>query len=94
VLSVFDLIAILLALTATFGWINHVLIKLPHTIGLLLMGLIASLVLIGIEVAWPRVHLYEDLMRLLRQIDFRATVLDGLLAFLLLRVHSMLISHS
>lgn len=83
VLSVFDLIAILLVLTAVFGWINHVLIKLPHTIGLLLMGLVASLVLIGIEVAWPQVHLYEDLTILLRRIDFRATVLNGLLAFLL-----------
>jgi CPA1 family monovalent cation:H+ antiporter len=83
VLSVFDLIAILLVLTAVFGWTNHVLIKLPHTIGLLLMGLVASLVLIGIEVAWPQEHLYEALTVLLRQIDFRATVLEGLLAFLL-----------
>jgi monovalent cation:H+ antiporter, CPA1 family len=81
--SVFDLIAILLVLTAVFGWINHVLIKLPHTIGLLLMGLVASLALIGVEIARPEVHLYEDLMVLLRQVDFRATVLNGMLAFLL-----------
>jgi CPA1 family monovalent cation:H+ antiporter len=32
-LSAFDLIAILLVLTATFGWINHRIIRLPHTIG-------------------------------------------------------------
>lgn len=82
-LSVFDLISILLVLTAVFGWVNHVLIKLPHTIGLLLMGLVASLVMIAVEVAWPQERLYEDLSLLLREIDFRATVLDGLLAFLL-----------
>ncbi|MBL0406217.1 sodium:proton antiporter [Microvirga aerilata] len=82
-LSVFDLIAVLLVLTATFGWFNHVVIRLPHTIGLLIMGLAASLLLIGIEIALPEVHLYEDLAVLLRQVDFRATVLNGLLAFLL-----------
>ena len=82
-LSVFDLIAVLLVLTATFGWFNHVVIRLPHTIGLLVMGLAASLFLIGVEIARPEVHLYEDLAVLLRQVDFRATVLNGLLAFLL-----------
>ena len=55
--SAFDLIAILLVLTAAFGWLNHVLIRLPHTIGLLVMGLVASLVLIGIELALPQVTL-------------------------------------
>ena len=81
--STFDLIAILLVLTALFAWVNHVLIRLPHTIGLLLMGLAASLVLIGIEVALPQVSIHEDLGGLLRGIDFREAVLDGMLAFLL-----------
>ncbi len=81
--SVFDLIAILLVLTATFAWLNHVLIRLPHTIGLLLMGLVASLVLIAIELALPQVTLYEGLTGLLRRIDFQHTLLDGMLAFLL-----------
>lgn len=82
-LSVFDLIAILLMLTAAFAWINHRFIGLPHTIGLLVMGLGASLVLIGVELAYPDVLLYEDLAGIIRQIDFQATVLDGMLAFLL-----------
>lgn len=82
-LSAFDLIAILLVLTAAFGWINHRFIRLPHTIGLLVMGLGASLVLIGVELAFPDVLLYEDLAGIIRQIDFQATVLNGMLAFLL-----------
>lgn len=41
-LSAFDLIAVLLVLTAAFGWINHRIVRLPHTIGLLVMGLGAS----------------------------------------------------
>jgi CPA1 family monovalent cation:H+ antiporter len=82
-LSVFDLIAILLVLTAGFSWLNHVLIRLPHTIGLLLMGLVSSLVLIGIELALPQMTLHESLADLLRRIDFQSTVLEGMLAFLL-----------
>jgi monovalent cation:H+ antiporter, CPA1 family len=81
--SAFDLMAVLLVLTAVFGWLNHVVICLPHTIGLLVMALGASLVLIGIEVALPDVALYESLTAMLRRIDFRETFLNGMLAFLL-----------
>ena len=38
-MSLFELGAILLVLTAAFGWINHRLAYLPHTVGLLVMGL-------------------------------------------------------
>jgi len=81
--SVFDLIAILLVLTACFAWINHRIIRLPHTIGLLVMGLAASFVLIGIEYAIPHVSLYENLTSIVRRLDFQTTVLDGMLGFLL-----------
>jgi CPA1 family monovalent cation:H+ antiporter len=78
-----DLIAILLVLTAAFGWTNHRYIHLPHTIGLMVMGLVASLVLIGIEFLFPSVLVYQDIADLMRQVDFQKTVLDGMLAFLL-----------
>jgi CPA1 family monovalent cation:H+ antiporter len=82
-LSVFDLIAVLLVLTAAFGWVNHRYVGLPNTIGVLAMGLVSSLLLIGLEIALPHVTLYESLVGLIGQVDFRATVLDGMLAFLL-----------
>jgi len=31
-MTIYDLIAVFLVLTATFAWINHRLIRLPHTI--------------------------------------------------------------
>ena len=46
-LTLFDLIAVLLVLTAAFGWFNHRFLRLPQTIGLLVMGLAASLLLWG-----------------------------------------------
>lgn len=82
-LSLFDIIAVLLVMTAAFGWANHTLLKLPQTIGLLVMALAASLVLISMELVFPHLGLYEDAAALMRQVDFEETVLNGLLAFLL-----------
>jgi len=82
-LSVFDLISMLLVLTAVFAWVNHRFVRLPHSIGLLVMGLAASLVLIGVEFAFPSILPYEELASIIRQVDFQKTVLDGMLAFLL-----------
>ncbi len=82
-LSIFDLIAILLVLTAVLGWLNHRFLRLPHTIGLLVMGLCASLLLIAVELSYPEETLYESLITVVRQIDFQDTVMNGMLAFLL-----------
>jgi len=79
----FELAAILLVLTAVFGWINHRLAWLPHTIGLLVMGLGASLVITGAEAAFPGLLQFEDVAGLVRQVDFQETGLHGMLAFLL-----------
>lgn len=79
----FDLLAILLVLTAGFAWLNSVLFRLPHTIGLLVMALVASLVLIGVDRLAPGIHLYRDVNELLVILDFQDTVLNGMLAFLL-----------
>ncbi|MEL6061472.1 MULTISPECIES: cation:proton antiporter domain-containing protein [unclassified Methylobacterium] len=82
-ISLFDLAALLLVLSALFGWLNRRLLRLPHTIGLLLMGLAASLALIALDVAFPAQHLYADLTRVLTQVDFTEVVMNGMLAFLL-----------
>jgi len=83
-ISQFELAAILLTLTAAFSWVNYRLGLMPRTIGLLVMGLGASLVVIGAETAVPGLVDYEDLAGLVRQVDFEGTVLHGMLAFLLL----------
>ncbi|RIY00835.1 sodium:proton antiporter [Aureimonas flava] len=81
--SVLDISAMLLVLSALFGWLNHRLIRLPHATGLLVMGLLSSLVLVGIEALFPGELIYDELARALRQIDFTKVVMDGMLAFLL-----------
>ena len=82
-LSLFEIAALLLALSGFFGWFNHTILKLPHTIGLLVMALIASLVLLGIEKLFPSLGITDTLQAAIGQIDFYATVMEGMLAFLL-----------
>ena len=82
-LSLFELLASLLVLTAVFGWINHRFLRLPANIGMLVMGLGASLLLVGVELAFPRTPLYAALASAVGQIDFYEAVMHGMLGFLL-----------
>ncbi len=81
--SIFEIAALLLTMTAVFSWLNIYLIHLPQTIGLLLMALLASLVLLGVEELFPSLGLVATLKSFLGQIDFHKAVLNGMLAFLL-----------
>lgn len=82
-LSVFELSALLLTLSATLGWVNHKYLPMPHTIGLLVMSVGVSLILVGVDAAFPQRHLFDALSHALEQIDFTALVMNGMLAFLL-----------
>jgi Na+:H+ antiporter len=81
--SLLDLAAILLTLSALFGWLNYKFIPLPHTIGLLVMSVVVSLLLVGVEVVFPGRHLLDALTTALLQIDFTSVVMNGMLGFLL-----------
>ncbi len=82
-LSLLQTVAVLLTITAVFAWTNNKVFKLPNTIGLLVMGLLASLVLVGFEFAFPQVSIFHQLTDNVRNIDFSFALLDGMLAFLL-----------
>ncbi len=82
-ISLFDLAALLLVLSALFGWLNRRFLRLPHTIGLLMMGLASSLALVALDLVFPAQHLYRDLTQVLGQVDFTDVVMNGMLAFLL-----------
>jgi monovalent cation:H+ antiporter, CPA1 family len=80
-MTVFQIIALLFTLTALFSYINYRYIKLPATIGVMLIALLVSLALIviGLFVPW----LEEDARGLLTRIDFDNTLMQGMLCFLL-----------
>jgi len=82
-MTLLEIIAALLALSALFGLINHRILKLPHTIGLVVVALVASLIIVGLEVLKPDLGISENVLTLLKSIDFRKVLMEGFLAALL-----------
>ena len=80
-MSLFEIIAILLTLAALFSYINCRTIKLPTTIGIMLIALLFSLGLIFLGKFFPGLRAWAT--ELLTSVDFDETLLHGMLAFLL-----------
>lgn len=82
-LSIMDLAAVLPTLSAIFGWFNHKFLPLTHSVGLLVMSVVTSLMLIGLDALLPGLHLLDQLSDGMQRIDFTEIVVNGMLAFLL-----------
>ena len=82
-MSIFSIGAILIGLSALFGFINHRFFHLPHTIGLVVIALLASLSIIGLNLIVPSVQIGQSVTGILRQIDFNETLMHGMLSFLM-----------
>jgi CPA1 family monovalent cation:H+ antiporter len=73
--------AILISLSALFGYINHRWLKLPTTIGVMLISVVLGITLKSIESFNP--DYISPLRNFLTGFDFSAFVLDFILCFLL-----------
>jgi CPA1 family monovalent cation:H+ antiporter len=82
-LNAFDLAAAIVVCAAAFGYLNHRLFGLRQTTGLTIMGAVASVLLVTVDKWVPNAAIAGRLADTIRTIDFRATVMDGLLSFLL-----------
>jgi monovalent cation:H+ antiporter, CPA1 family len=77
----FQIAAALLTLAAIFSYLNHRWLKLPTTIGLMLIAMAASLALVALGEIFPAVA--ASVKTHLAGIDFNKTVMQGMLGFLL-----------
>jgi CPA1 family monovalent cation:H+ antiporter len=80
-MAIFDVLAVLMVLAATFGWVNDRYVRLPITVAVMAMGLALSLALIALSFVYPPIK--ADAERLLAAIDFDQLLLHGALGFLL-----------
>jgi CPA1 family monovalent cation:H+ antiporter len=74
--------AVLLSVAAAFAYANHRWLRLPTTIGLMAMALIASLALVGLD-RCGLVPLTATAGRVLQSIDFNEALFHGMLGALL-----------
>ena len=82
-ITLLDIIAILLSLAALFGYLNHRLLKLPHTIGLVVIALAASGGVVVIDYLWPALGIAPTVRDVLGGIDFYEALMEGFLCALL-----------
>lgn len=75
--------AVLLCLASTFGLLNRTVLRLPGTIGLTVVALIASLLVIAVGALFPTLNLRLALQDILGIRELPDTLLNGVLCFLL-----------
>ncbi len=80
-MSVLGIITLLIFLAALFTFINIRFLKLPSTIGLMILALIMSVVIVGMGYFWP--ELKEGAANIMTKFDFSTVLLEIMLSFLL-----------
>ena len=81
--SLFDLAAVFLTLSAVIGWLNLRLTRLPTSVAMLVIGLIATLGLIGVDRLAPQLGVGAMVADAVRRVDFSTAVLRFMLGYLL-----------
>ena len=80
-MSLFEISSIVIALSALFGYINVRLLKLPNTIGLMIVAILFTAVLFISSLISPT--LIDSAKTLIQSISFEEVLMDVMLGFLL-----------
>ena len=81
--NLFSLSAVILSASALLAWLNHKVLRLPRTIGLMALSLAASLVVLAVGTLVPEAGFVRWLVTGVAAVDFDETVMHGMLGFLL-----------
>lgn len=81
-MEILNTIAILLTLSAVFSYINYRFIRLPTTIGIMLISLLLSLLLL-VSGELGLFDVFQEVSILIKGIDFHTALINGMLSFLL-----------
>ena len=80
-MDILELTTILLSLASVFSIINLRLLKLPQTIGLMILALILSILVTVVGIVFPNV--FETVAQLTKEFDFSLVLINVMLPFLL-----------
>jgi CPA1 family monovalent cation:H+ antiporter len=80
-MTTLQLLSLLVTIAALFGWISSRWLRLPITIGTMILTVATSLCLIGVDAYVPGVQSWA--VRLVQQIDYERLILHGMLSLLL-----------
>lgn len=75
--------SLLIVLAGAFGSINYFFLRLPSAIGILVVALLASLAMMGIDWIWPAIGVADSIRHTVEAIEFSDALLEGMLGLLL-----------
>lgn len=82
-MNILQIASLLIVLAAGFGTVNYFFLRLPSSIGILLVALATSLAMLGIDMAVTDFELADQIRALVLGIDFSDALLEGMLGLLL-----------
>ncbi len=82
-MTLLDIIALLLTLSVLFGYLNHQILKMPHTIGIVVIGLAASASIVVADYSFAGLNIGPTVRATLNSIDFHEALMNGFLSALL-----------
>ncbi|MDJ0630304.1 MAG: sodium:proton antiporter [Rhodobacter sp.] len=82
-MTVLQIAAVLIVLAGAFGAVNYLYLKLPSSIGILVVALLASLGVIGLDIILPGPAVSEAIRAEVVQWEFSDALLEGMLGLLL-----------
>lgn len=80
-MNLYHTFALIIVFAALFSYINYRFIRLPNTIGIMIISLLASLIMIAVNSLIP--ELFVNGREMIRGIDFHEVLMDGMLSFML-----------
>ncbi|MFT5004915.1 MAG: CPA1 family monovalent cation:H+ antiporter [Paracoccaceae bacterium] len=82
-MTILQVAALLIVLAGAFGAFNYFFLRLPQSIGILVVALLASLGVMGIDLLLPDLGVTEKFRSQIEDLNFSQTLLEGMLGLLL-----------
>ena len=82
-MTLLQIASLLIVLAGAFGAINYLFLKLPSSIGILVIALIASFVVIVTDALFPSLTVEEQIRAQVLELEFSEALLEGMLGLLL-----------
>lgn len=82
-MTLLQLASLLIVLAGAFGAVNYLFLRLPPTIGILVVALATSLGIMALDAAVPALNVTAQARSLIESIDFSQALLEGMLGLLL-----------
>ncbi|MFU1476758.1 cation:proton antiporter [Roseovarius sp. C7] len=82
-MTILQISSLLIVLAGVFGAINYLFLKLPSAIGILVVALVASFGMMGLDWLMPHLGMADEIRKLVTGLHFSDALLEGMLGLLL-----------